>query len=228
MNLTDMLSGVLMSDDALGAIAKQTGASKKDVKKLLNTALPTLISALTKNASTEKGAQSLVNALSAHTSTKAMTTQIADADTEDGAKIVSHILGDNQDAVVTELAKDVDMDESQVSKSLASIAPGLLSGLSAATQNVGSTGNDFTNLMSMFSAGAGAVTATAGMADLASYIKNGGIQAAMNGEQVQANSASSALGNLVGSLFGGGSSNKISASQVDGTDLLEALGKLMK
>ena len=47
-------------------------------------------------------------------------------------KIIGHILGGGQADAVTKLTKETGMDESQVNSALSSLAPALLSGLSAA------------------------------------------------------------------------------------------------
>ena len=116
MNLLSMLMGTLGSDNSVDALAKKTGLSSANLSKLLMAAVPLLLKFMTKNASSAGGAQSLLGALGGHKETRSMADQIADADEEDGSKIVRHILGDESDAVVNSLAKDTDLGTADVQK----------------------------------------------------------------------------------------------------------------
>jgi len=229
MNLISLLLSTLTSGSVLSALTGKTGSNESQMKKLLVAAIPLLIKYMTKNASSTSGAQSLLSALTGHTSTKSMADQVAEVDEVDGAKILGHILGSDQKQVFTELTQESGMSEEQVSKSLSSIAPALLSGLSAATQSSKTSGNDLTDLLSTFSGAAGAASATAGLADLASFVTNGGVQAALNGQQVDANAASSGLMSMISGLFGGTQKQEAQdTSEIDGTALLSALTSLMQ
>ena len=205
MNLLDMLMGSMTSEASVNALSEKTGASSEQTSKLVAEALPVLMSAMTQNAASSKdGAQALFGALGQHTSQASMGQQITDADEEDGAKILQHILGNNSDAVVNALAKDTQMDEKQVNKSLSSLAPALLSGLSAATGLLSkpgvnlNDGIDFTDLLGLFAGGQQQSSGTLGL--LGSLF--GG------GQQTQAASPTS----LLGSLFGGGQQSQASAT----------------
>ena len=132
MDLMSMLMGSMGSSDAVDALSGKLGASGDQTSKLISSALPLLMKQMTQNASSQEGAQSLMNALSQHTDTKSMAEQIGGADEADGMKIIGHILGGRQADAVTKLTKETGMDESQVNSALSSLAPALLSGLSAA------------------------------------------------------------------------------------------------
>ncbi len=140
MNLLGILLKTLLADGALKALAKKTGLSQKQLKKLLPLAVPLLLKMLTKNASQQEGAVSLLGALTQHTSKKPMEQQIAEADTDDGDKIIGHILGLGKKNDIHSLAAQSGLKEDQVSSVLSGIAPALLSGLSAATATGGSAG----------------------------------------------------------------------------------------
>ena len=100
MNLIEMLLGSMTSDSSVDALAKKTGGSNKQMYALIIAAIPILIKFLTKNAKKEEGASSLLSALGQHTKKTSAAAQIADADEEDGVKILAHILGDNQGKMV--------------------------------------------------------------------------------------------------------------------------------
>ena len=160
MSLLSILTKSLLSDAAITALAKKTGLSSKKLKKLLPLAVPLLLKALTSNASSQSGLQSLLGALTQHTSTKALPEQIREADTSDGKKILGHIFGGNSSNTLSGLAQQSDMSEQEVGSVLSSIAPALLSGLSAATTSSAqpgfdlSDGLDMGDLMAIFGGGA--------------------------------------------------------------------------
>ncbi len=131
MNLLSLLLKSLLTDSSISALAKKTGLNASSLKKLIPLAIPLLLKFLTKNASNESGALSLLGALSQHTNQKALSDQIDEADTEDGGKIINHIFGSESED--------------------------LMSGLSAATNSVSSApkvdlsdGLDLSDLMGMF------------------------------------------------------------------------------
>ena len=79
-------------------------------------------------------AASLLGALTQHKNTKTLAAQIEEADTQDGSKILGHILGGNAASEFNGLAAQTGLSANEVSSALSGIAPALLSGLSAATQ----------------------------------------------------------------------------------------------
>ena len=155
MNLLQLLLSTLTSQSSVNTVSKKTGVNSKLTSKLLLVAIPLLIKYMTKNASKKTGAQSLLSALGQHTSTQTMTQQLQNADQNDGSRIINHILGKDKDTVVNSLASETGLSNNQVNSTLSTIAPALLSGLSAATtqaQNQSSgvnlaDGLDFGDLM---------------------------------------------------------------------------------
>lgn len=139
MNLLGILLKAMLSEGALKALAKKTGLNSKQLKKILPLALPLLLKMLTKNASEKDGALSLLGALTQHTSKKTMEQQIAEADQDDGAKIIGHILGKDSQSSLLSLSSQSGLSQQEVSSVLSGIAPALLSGLSAATSSAGSS-----------------------------------------------------------------------------------------
>ena len=157
MNLLAIILKSLLTGKTLSALSKKTGLSAKQLKKLIPLAIPLLIKMLTRNASSQEGAASLLTALTQHTNKESMDLQIAEADTEDGDKIIGHILGSSKDDSVISLANQSGLNQNQVSGVLSSIAPALLSGLSAATASGNSSagkvdlsdGLDLSDVMAM-------------------------------------------------------------------------------
>ena len=135
MNLLALLLKVFMAKDTLNSISEKTGISKNLICMLVPLAIPLLIRYMTKNASSQSGAESLFNALGQHTSKRTLREQIDEADAEDGEKIIHHILGKDNDKVVRELASRSGMNISQVMKLLSLFAPIILSVLSSASNS---------------------------------------------------------------------------------------------
>ncbi len=129
--LGDLLKGFL-GGTAIKALSKKTGISTRQLKKFLPLAVPFLLKVLTKNASNEEGASSLLAALAEHTDDESVDKQIADADIVDGAKIIGHILGGTQLDDLKALSKQSKLSETAVSGILSSVAPALLTALSGA------------------------------------------------------------------------------------------------
>jgi hypothetical protein len=174
MSLLSTLLGGLSDDNAVNATSQKTGISKDIIGGLIAAAVPLLIKKLTSNAQSQQGASSLLGALSQHTDTANIAEQIANADTQDGAAIIGHILGSEQGADIAQLAQQSGISENQVSSVLSSIAPALMSSLSAAnTANV----------------------------QQATQQSSGGLGSILGG---LFGGSSSGAGSLLGSLFGGG------------------------
>ena len=208
MDLLNMLLSSFTSDNSVNALSGKTGIDKSKITSLIMMALPLIILALTKNASSSNGASSLLGALTQHTSRDAIDRQIADADTADGEAILNHILGDDAASVTSGLAAQTGLTNEQVTGTLNNVAPAILSELSAATTQVQkkggvdlSDGLDFSDLMGMFS----------------------GIQSV----QSQSSQGGGLLSGLVGTLFGGKQEEKPQVQQTSGASAMDLLSGLM-
>ena len=100
MNLLSLLLSSMMAPSSVNSLEQKTDVSSALIRKLLPLAIPLLIKAMTSNASSQSGALSLLGALSQHKSTNTMDDQIKTADTQDGEKIVGHILGNDYDNAI--------------------------------------------------------------------------------------------------------------------------------
>ncbi|MBR1565359.1 MAG: DUF937 domain-containing protein [Oscillospiraceae bacterium] len=201
MNLLSVLLKSLLSEQAVKALAKKTGLDGKSLTKLLPLAIPVLMKALTKNASSEAGASSLLAALTQHTGKATAAEQIADADTDDGDKIIGHIFGSKKKEELQALSAQSGLSESQVSSALSGIAPTLLSTLSAATQS--------------------AKPASAGKVDLSDGLDLGDVMAMLGGARPSAS-------DLLGGLFGGKAAKEEKDSAINGASLLSSLLAMKK
>ena len=135
MNLLAILLKTLLSKNTLSALAKKTGLTPAKLKKLIPLALPLLLKYLTSNASSQSGALSLLGALGQHNTAKALPEQIAEADAEDGSKILGHIFGKNAEPEIAVLADETGLSGKEVNTALGSLAPVLLSSLNTAASS---------------------------------------------------------------------------------------------
>ena len=197
MNLLTMLLGSFASDASVNSLSHKTGVSSSMLTKLIPLAIPILLKALTNNASSAGGAQSLLTALGQHSNKRSMAQQIDEVDEKDGEKIVHHILGKDSDQVVRALSRETGMKDEEVTRSLGAMAPALMSALSAAATSASkpavdlSDGLDFSDLCGLFS-GASTAQTQNNVSNMFGSLLGGPQQPQNNG------------GGLLGALLGGG------------------------
>ena len=133
MSLLETLLRSMTSTSSLDTMSRRTGGNNDQMAALITAALPILLRALTANASTQSGAESLNEALGQHRETGSIAEQFEMADTADGAKILQHILGGNSSTVMSGLSRQSGLSNDQVGSALSALAPVLLSSLSAAS-----------------------------------------------------------------------------------------------
>lgn len=136
MNLSSLL-GAIADNNSINQMGQQFGLNSNQVSSVLSAAMPALLGAMQKNASTESGAASLAKALSDHAANNLKTNDLTD-----GNKILSHIFGGNLSNVLGGISKSTGTSTNQVSGILASIAPMLLSilGKNQQSSNMGAAG----------------------------------------------------------------------------------------
>ena len=122
MNLMNMLVKALTSGAALQALSAKTGLSEKQLKMIIMIAVPLLLRRMTTNASSQNGANSLLGALTQHQSKQSVDAQLENADAEDGSKIVGHILGEDRETLIDQVAKEADVDPKDVNIVLGNIS----------------------------------------------------------------------------------------------------------
>lgn len=138
MNLLNILTSALTSKPALHALAEKTGLSEKTLAAIIGIAVPLLLKYLTSNAKSESGASSLLEALGQHKNKKPVEAQLKEADVDDGMAILGHIFGNKQDAVLGQVAKETGVDSKSIGDVFGTIAPFILSGLSATASSANS------------------------------------------------------------------------------------------
>lgn len=197
MSLLSSLIGSMSSEESVEAVSRNTGVSKMAIGGLIALALPLLIKKLTSNAQSQQGAASLLGALSQHTSTDSIASQLTTVDADDGNAIIGHILGSDKEDAVSQLAEQSNLSEEQVSSVLGNIAPALMSSLSAAnTENVQQQEQK---------------PASSGLASILGGMLGGG--------------SSSGTGSLLGMLLGGGKKEEAASDGTNLLALLLNSGK---
>lgn len=131
MSALDELLKSLNQGELLESLSKSVGARPDQVSKLVSTGIPSLVSAMNKNAATSDGAGSLAKALDRHADddTDDLGKFLLNVDTTDGTKILKHVLGDKTESVEDKLAIKTGLKTDQVGSLLAMLAPLLLSSL---------------------------------------------------------------------------------------------------
>lgn len=132
----DSLLNTLQSQigrDAIDRIGRQLGTDEQTTNQAVGAALPLLIDALGRNASTAEGAEALTNAVRRdHDGSRAH--NILDylsggGDQQEGSSILGHILGGKRSVVETGLSRAAGMDRGNAGQLLTMLAPLVLSQL---------------------------------------------------------------------------------------------------
>jgi len=119
----------LITKDTIAQLAKGSKADESQVESLLTSALPVLMQNMANNASTKEGKDSLTKALSQHaakTNTTNVTTLLKQADTNDGEKILGHLLGGSKNDITDALAAKSGLSSKSTLMLLATLAPVLM------------------------------------------------------------------------------------------------------
>ena len=200
MDLLNLLTEGIASEKSIEAISQKNNTSPEKASTVLMSAVPMLISEMKKNAETEDGANKLSDALDLHAEDDV--SDIADflkkVDTEDGTKILNHIMGskDDTEKVEKNLAAKTGMDKGQVAGILSSAAPLLLSFLGKEKKNAQASdssdkGNDLVSMLGSILSGG----SSGSKLDIASLISFA--------TKDDDNDGKSDLGETLGKLLGG-------------------------
>ena len=153
MDLTNIL-GALTGNDAIDAISKNLKIDSKQVSSVITAALPSLLGAMQKNASSQAGAASLAEALGYHAGNAGnIVNNLKAADLTDGGKILSHIFGGNLSSVLNGISKNTGVGSNLVGSILASIAPSLLALLGKGQQSSGTNAAGLESMLGMILGG---------------------------------------------------------------------------
>lgn len=201
MNTLETIMKQLNNKDALQQLGNSINAKPDDVKKVAELGIPALMEALNRNTNTQEGAQSLARALEQHQDDDVddIASFLKNVDTDDGAKIIEHILGGKSSNVTSKLAKKAGMSSEQTRKLLIQFAPLLLGLLGKKKKEDNLDASGVSNLTSTLSSLLGASNNNSGsgssLLNLASSLLDD------DDDDNNSSSLGSILGGL-GSLFG--------------------------
>lgn len=127
--------GPLLSGANVSQIASALGIDERKAASALQVALPALVAALHRNASSADGLSSLTGALDRNHDGSVLDDLagfLSGGGSSDGASILGHILGDRRDTVARSVGRSTGLDAGSVMKLLSLVAPLVLGALARA------------------------------------------------------------------------------------------------
>ena len=164
MNLEALL-GLLQGQD-LGKLAEQVGGNEGQVKNGVMAALPAMLTALSKNTGTEKGAQELNNALETKHDGSILNNlsgYLSNPDLKDGAGILNHLFGSQTSNVANAVSQSSGLDSNGSMKILQMLAPVLMGMLGQQKKQNNLDAEGIGNLTSMLASNFGSEAGASGI-----------------------------------------------------------------
>ena len=150
MDMTNVLEMAIKAG-AIEQVSKTVGITDKDAVKAVEAVLPLLIKGMQSQAKGKDTQQGFIQALDDHSksSTDDMAKFFKNVDADDGAKIVNHLLGAQQEEVAAKAKKTSGLDTKTILKIMAIVAPLLMSqmGKTAKTETAKSGSNDMSGVV---------------------------------------------------------------------------------
>lgn len=196
----------------ISGIGNQAGTSEGETSSVLASALPTLINAMQNNTQSEQGAGGLLGALLGGKHDGGLLDNLGGLltgggiDTEDGGKILGHVLGGNQSNIEAGLSQNTGVSTDKIGMILKMAAPILMAYLAnqAKSNNV-QNGTDLGGLLGGLLGGEQTQQQQApsmGGSILTSVLDQDGDGQLGLGDAVSAATKKGGLGGLLGKLFG--------------------------
>lgn len=128
MDMNDLLKMAINSGVA-EQVSQKTGVSANDAAELMESVLPILLKGMQGQATNKSTQQGFLQALTDHSKddTSDIKKFIQNVDTEDGDKIVTHLLGSEKEELAAKAKKKSGIDTKTVLKIMAIVAPLLMS-----------------------------------------------------------------------------------------------------
>ncbi|PTU55348.1 hypothetical protein DBB34_14905 [Sphaerisporangium cinnabarinum] len=131
----------ILSTVPLDQLAGRLGVDEATAQRAVGAALPALLGGLRANAQDPAGAASLGEAVAQHDPALVEGgVDLDDVDTDDGRKIVGHVFGQNEQAVVAQLADSTGTGKDLLAKVLPALAPIALAFLAKQLGGAGAPG----------------------------------------------------------------------------------------
>ncbi len=210
------MSGILdllnsdLGKSIISGVSDSTGNDQNKTSSVLTMALPVLMKAMERNASTPQGAEGLMGALSGKHDGSILDNLgglfgggVEESVTQDGSKILGHILGNRQQGVEKIIGEKSGLDTGSVGNILKVAAPILMGILGKqARQNNVSSGNDLTGLIGGMLGGSGAREEQGFLEQILDADGDGSVVDDVAGMILGSSKKKGGLGGLLGGLFG--------------------------
>ena len=147
MDMNDLMK-MVVSSGAIDQVSQQTGVSADAAAAAVQELLPALLGGMKQQATDTNTQASFLQALADHSKedTDDLSAFVKKVDTEDGDKIVNHLLGADKEAVAAKAKKKSGLDTKDIIKIMAILAPILMAKMGnnaeTAKKSSKSTGND--------------------------------------------------------------------------------------
>lgn len=150
MDMTKVIEAAVKAG-ALEQVSQMTGISQRDAGKVVNAVLPLLLKGMQGQAKSKDTQEGFFQALNDHgkNDPKDVKNFIKNVDTDDGAKIVKHLLGSSTEEVAAKAKKNSGIDTKTILKIMAILAPLLMSqmGKEAKKETAKSSSNDMSGVV---------------------------------------------------------------------------------
>ncbi len=210
------MSGILdllnsdLGKSIISGVSDSTGNDQNKTSSVLTMALPVLMKAMERNASTPQGAEGLMGALSGKHDGSILDNLgglfgggVEESVTQDGSKILGHILGNRQQGVEKIIGEKSGLDTGSVGNILKVAAPILMGVLGKqARQNNVSSSNDLTGLIGGMLGGSGAREEQGFLEQILDADGDGSVIDDVAGMVLGSSKKKGGLGGLLGGLFG--------------------------
>jgi len=190
------LTSTLLSSESVKGLSKATGVSNKDVKSVLQEALPSLLDGATSQAKGKSTSKSFASALADHakSDTSDLGSFLGNIDLKDGSKIITHLLGSDKKSVTNAISKSTGVSKSNTTSVLSALAPLLMSLLGQQADGDKDKGLDIGSLV-------GSLVENVDLVDLLTG-SSGSSSSKKTTKKKAASSSSNGLGGIIGSIFG--------------------------
>lgn len=208
--ILDLLNGDI-GKSIVNGVAGQTHQPQNKTHDVLTMALPVLMAAMQRNASSPEGAQGLLSALNSKHDGSILNNLsglfgggVDDNVMNDGSKILGHVLGNKQSNVEKAIGAKTGMDAGSVAQILKVAAPILMGmlGNQAKQQNVNSPGG-LEGLLGGLLKGNSPQNDQSFLESILDANNDGSIIDDVAGMVLGGNKKKGGLGGLIGGLFGG-------------------------
>ena len=140
MDINDLM-GTMLNSGALDQVSQMLGVNQKEAGSAIEEVLPMLLKGMQGQAKNKETQQGFLQALQDHSNddTSDFTKYLKNVDTEDGAKIVKHLLGAQQEEVAAKATKKSGLDTKTIMKLMAIAAPLLMSRMGKTAKSTAKT-----------------------------------------------------------------------------------------